>query len=254
MIGIGTRWSDFTTASKTAFRNEDVRFVNVNVASFDAAQARRHRARRRRARHARAAGRAPRRLGGRRRLPRRGGTAQPGVGRRGRASLRARPRAAAGAERGDRRRQRRVRADGRARLRRGRHAGRPPQAVAHARPEGLPRRVRLLVHGLRDRRRPRRQAGRTGAGRLRARRRRLLPDALQRDRDLDPGGPEADDRARGQPRLQLDRLALTVARHRRLRDALPLSPERQAPRRQRRVGRLPPRRPRGERRSRSAPW
>jgi len=38
VIGIGTRWSDFTTASKTAFRNADVRFVNVNVADFDAAK------------------------------------------------------------------------------------------------------------------------------------------------------------------------------------------------------------------------
>jgi len=38
VIGIGTRWSDFTTASKTAFGNPDVRFVNVNVADFDAAK------------------------------------------------------------------------------------------------------------------------------------------------------------------------------------------------------------------------
>jgi 3D-(3,5/4)-trihydroxycyclohexane-1,2-dione acylhydrolase (decyclizing) len=38
VVGIGTRWSDFTTASKTAFRNEDVRFVNVNVADVDAAK------------------------------------------------------------------------------------------------------------------------------------------------------------------------------------------------------------------------
>ena len=38
VIGIGTRWSDFTTASRTAFRNPDVRFVNVNVADFDAAK------------------------------------------------------------------------------------------------------------------------------------------------------------------------------------------------------------------------
>ena len=38
VIGIGTRWSDFTTASKTAFRAADVRFVNVNVADFDAAK------------------------------------------------------------------------------------------------------------------------------------------------------------------------------------------------------------------------
>ena len=38
VIGIGTRYSDFTTASKTAFRDPGVRFVNVNVADFDAAK------------------------------------------------------------------------------------------------------------------------------------------------------------------------------------------------------------------------
>ncbi len=38
VIGIGTRWSDFTTASKSAFQDPDVRFINVNVASFDAAK------------------------------------------------------------------------------------------------------------------------------------------------------------------------------------------------------------------------
>jgi 3D-(3,5/4)-trihydroxycyclohexane-1,2-dione acylhydrolase (decyclizing) len=38
VIGIGTRWSDFTTASKSAFQDRGVRFVNVNVASFDAAK------------------------------------------------------------------------------------------------------------------------------------------------------------------------------------------------------------------------
>jgi 3D-(3,5/4)-trihydroxycyclohexane-1,2-dione acylhydrolase (decyclizing) len=36
VIGIGTRWADFTTASKTAFQHPDVRFVNVNVAAMDA--------------------------------------------------------------------------------------------------------------------------------------------------------------------------------------------------------------------------
>jgi len=36
VIGIGTRYSDFTTASKTAFRNENVRFVNINITEFDA--------------------------------------------------------------------------------------------------------------------------------------------------------------------------------------------------------------------------
>ena len=36
IIGIGTRYSDFTTASKTQFQQPDVRFVNINVAEFDA--------------------------------------------------------------------------------------------------------------------------------------------------------------------------------------------------------------------------
>ena len=38
VIGIGTRYGDFPTASKTAFQHPEVRFVNVNVASFDAAK------------------------------------------------------------------------------------------------------------------------------------------------------------------------------------------------------------------------
>jgi 3D-(3,5/4)-trihydroxycyclohexane-1,2-dione acylhydrolase (decyclizing) len=36
VIGMGTRYSDFTTASKTAFQNSSVRFININVAEFDA--------------------------------------------------------------------------------------------------------------------------------------------------------------------------------------------------------------------------
>jgi 3D-(3,5/4)-trihydroxycyclohexane-1,2-dione acylhydrolase (decyclizing) len=36
IIGIGTRYSDFTTASQTAFQNPAVRFINVNVCEFDA--------------------------------------------------------------------------------------------------------------------------------------------------------------------------------------------------------------------------
>lgn len=36
VIGIGTRYTDFTTASKTAFQNPAVRFININIASFDA--------------------------------------------------------------------------------------------------------------------------------------------------------------------------------------------------------------------------
>ena len=36
VIGVGTRYSDFTTASMTAFQNPAVRFVNINTAEFDA--------------------------------------------------------------------------------------------------------------------------------------------------------------------------------------------------------------------------
>jgi 3D-(3,5/4)-trihydroxycyclohexane-1,2-dione acylhydrolase (decyclizing) len=36
VIAIGTRLGDFTTASKTAFQNPEVRFININVAEIDA--------------------------------------------------------------------------------------------------------------------------------------------------------------------------------------------------------------------------
>jgi 3D-(3,5/4)-trihydroxycyclohexane-1,2-dione acylhydrolase (decyclizing) len=36
VLGIGTRYSDFTTASRTVFQNPDLRFVNLNIAAFDA--------------------------------------------------------------------------------------------------------------------------------------------------------------------------------------------------------------------------
>jgi len=36
VLGVGTRYSDFTTASRTAFADPGVRFVNLNVAAFDA--------------------------------------------------------------------------------------------------------------------------------------------------------------------------------------------------------------------------
>ncbi|WP_346007933.1 3D-(3,5/4)-trihydroxycyclohexane-1,2-dione acylhydrolase (decyclizing) [Janibacter terrae] len=38
VIGVGTRYQDFTTASRTAFAAEGVRFVNLNIGSFDAAK------------------------------------------------------------------------------------------------------------------------------------------------------------------------------------------------------------------------
>ncbi len=36
VIGVGTRYSDFTTASQTAFRNPDVQFISINITDFDA--------------------------------------------------------------------------------------------------------------------------------------------------------------------------------------------------------------------------
>ncbi|MDX3642312.1 3D-(3,5/4)-trihydroxycyclohexane-1,2-dione acylhydrolase (decyclizing) [Streptomyces sp. MB09-02B] len=36
IIGVGTRYTDFTTASHTLFQHPDVRFVNLNIAAFDA--------------------------------------------------------------------------------------------------------------------------------------------------------------------------------------------------------------------------
>ena len=164
VLGIGTRWSDFTTASRSVFAADGVRFINLNVArstrtsrracrwSRDALRG--HRGPRRRARGLGRAGRAHRARDAR---------SRPDVGPEGRGGLHARPRAAAGPERGHRHRQPRERAARRRGLRRGQHAGRPAQAVADARPEGLPRRIRLLVHGLRDRGRARRSGWPTPA-------------------------------------------------------------------------------------------
>ncbi len=36
VLGIGTRWSDFTTASRSIFARPDVRFINLNVVPLDA--------------------------------------------------------------------------------------------------------------------------------------------------------------------------------------------------------------------------
>ncbi|MFJ1597818.1 3D-(3,5/4)-trihydroxycyclohexane-1,2-dione acylhydrolase (decyclizing) [Streptomyces sp. NPDC088261] len=36
VIGVGTRWSDFSTASATLFAHPEVRFLNINVTGFDA--------------------------------------------------------------------------------------------------------------------------------------------------------------------------------------------------------------------------
>ena len=140
MIGVGTRWSDFTTASKSAFQDPDVRFVNVNVAVARRGQAqRRSPVDGRRARGARRAARARWPAIARRRdwtrARRRGGRARGR--RRSRGSSRRRRRGALpdqaavigavnDAAGRDRRR----------RLRGGLDARRPAQALARARPDG----------------------------------------------------------------------------------------------------------------------
>ena len=105
VLGIGTRFSDFTTASRTAFRDPDVTFVNVNVAAMDAQK------------HSGLAlvgdARATierlsvllGRLVGSRRAARGRRPAERRVGRRGGAPLRARPGAGVRPERRDRRRE-----------------------------------------------------------------------------------------------------------------------------------------------------
>ena len=179
VIGVGTRWSDFTTASRTAFAADGVRFVNVNVAAFDTAKHAGSRGGGRRPGRAAGAARRAGRLAVRPGLPgaSRGSAAELGRDRLSR--LRPRPPPAAGAVRGDRRGQRRHRPAGRGDLRGRLDAGRPAQAVADPRPQGLPRRVRVLLHGLRDRRRPRRGDGVRDPETDRRRssgRRRVVPD------------------------------------------------------------------------------
>ena len=150
VIGIGTRWSDFTTASHSVFQNPDVEIVNVNVTPFDTAKlsalpvvadARvaldelQSRLRGWRV-HGGLRGASTEQLAA-------SGTtsveAAYHLGHVGRCRLRARSSARSRSRASDDRRRRR---------RRGQPARRPPQALAHEGPEGLPRRVRLLVHGL----------------------------------------------------------------------------------------------------------
>ena len=38
VVGIGTRWSDFTTASRTLFERPNVAFININIAALDGAK------------------------------------------------------------------------------------------------------------------------------------------------------------------------------------------------------------------------
>ena len=210
VLGIGTRYSDFTTASKTAFQNPDVRFVNLNVASLDAVKLSARSAGRRRPPRAGGADRGPRGPPRRRRLRAGLHRAQGPLERRRRRGLPPRPPAAPGTDRDPRRAQRARRAGRRGRPGGREHARRPADALARAGPEAVPRRVRVLVHGLRDRRCAGRQDGRPGARGVRAGRRRLVPDDGPGDRHRGVRGHQAGAGDRAEPRVLLDRLAVGV--------------------------------------------
>ena len=112
---------------------------------------------------------------------------------------------------------------------------RPAQAVAGARPQGLPRRVRLLLHGLRG--------ARLARGPLADPTRDVfamvgdVPDDADRAGDRGPGGDQGDRRARPEPRVPLDRVAVRGARLPAVRDQVPLPrPGDRAARRRRAAG------------------
>ena len=92
---------------------------------------------------------------------------------------------------GDRRGEPRRRPARRGRVRRGRPAGRAEPALAHPRSPRLPPRVRLLLHGVRDRRRARREAGAPRPRGLRHGGRRQLPHDELGDRHVGRDAPEA---------------------------------------------------------------
>jgi 3D-(3,5/4)-trihydroxycyclohexane-1,2-dione acylhydrolase (decyclizing) len=151
VLCLGTRLSDFTTASKTQFQDPHVRFVAVNVNSADAAK---HGALPARGRCARDAGRP------RSHAPRLAGVGGPGPcrrqgeGRLGKTVARhdltrpAQPGRFALPERGDRRAERVHRRAQHGRARFWRHSRRPPQTLARQIIDRLPFRIWLLVHGI----------------------------------------------------------------------------------------------------------
>ena len=241
VIGVGTRWSDFTTASKSAFQDPDVRFVNLNVTEFDAAKQSGLPlvcdARLGLERCARPA-EAPRATGlDRRQRGRRRSRAGRRGGRGSEASAPSRRTAAAEPGRGHRRDQRRGRRDGvvvcaagsapgdlhklwRARDPKSYHVEYGYSCMGYEIPGAIGVKLAapdrdVFVHG----------------------RRRLLPDAPGRARDR--GGREHQDRGRagGQPRLRVDRRAVALARLGRLRHPLPAQGGAPAARRAERRGR-----------------
>ena len=223
VIGVGTRWSDFTTASRSAFQGPDVRFANINVTPFDSAKlsglpvvadARAG---------ARGPRRAPGRLAGRSRLRR--ALPSTGVGAGTRRSRRRTPNdhtplaqaEVIGAVRG--------------RLRRRATSSSAPPAACPATctssGERATRRATTsstryscmgyeIAAGLGVK-----MAAPDARGRRHGRRR-LVPHDELRTRHRRRRGRATDRRARRQPRLRVDRQPLRVGRRRAIRHPLPL--------------------------------
>ena len=182
ILAVGTRLTDFTTASRSQFQNPEVRFVGINVSPMDASklstlpvvadakralpalsQALREAGYPGTAQEYRTQVRETQNLPGDQHVD-----GDPHGGRRGRSP--------AGRDRGHRPGERRRRWESHRRVRRREHAGRAAPALAAGGPKSVSPGVRLLLHGLRDPRRHRRQAGRTRARGGRHDRRRHLPD------------------------------------------------------------------------------
>ena len=208
IIGIGTRYTDFTTASNTLFTNPDVQFVNINVTELDAYKE--------------------------------SGLALIGDARETLTELadlltdytveesyRSEVEKAANqwrdevdrivevqnsptlvSGRSDRDCELRRRRPSRRGQRRRFHARRPAPALAAFRSQGLRPGVRKLVHGIRGRRGFGRQDGRPEPRRLLLHRRRHLPHGQPGDHDRRPGRPQADGAAGRQLRLRIDRGAV----------------------------------------------
>ena len=155
MLAVGTRLADFTTGSWALFQNPDRRFIGLNVQPFDAAKHRGAAAGRRRQARPRGARRRRSATGARPAAWTEHATRREAPnGRRSPARYTARDQCAlpsdaqvlgalmrGGAEERHRR------------LRRRRPAGRVAQALAGRRAARLSPRIRLFLHGLRDRRR-----------------------------------------------------------------------------------------------------
>ena len=200
VIAVGTRLQDFTTGSWALFKDPNRRIVGLNVQGFDATK---HNAQPLVA-DARVGleelSQALAGLESARGLDRKSPGREGALVRSVRALHRSDQCGASVRRAGDRRGAAHLLAVRRGGLRRGRLAGRAAQALEGQHGPRLPHGIRLFLHGLRDRRRARREDGRSEPRGHRDGGRRLLPDDEFRARHLGDAGAEAHRRAARQPR------------------------------------------------------